>query len=64
MLKMNEVRDMDENAIRAKINELRLSTHDLRMTKVTTTLKETHKLTENKKDIARLLTVLSEKNRK
>lgn len=61
MLKMSEINKLDASAINQKVSELRKELFDLRLQKATTSVEKSHLLTELKKDIARLLTVLKTK---
>jgi large subunit ribosomal protein L29 len=64
MLKMAEIKKLDSAAVSAKIAELRKELFDLKLQKVTTSIEKSHLLTEIKRDIARLLTVLNSKESK
>ena len=64
MLKMNEIAKLDSDAITQKIGELRRELFDIRLQKSTSSVEKTHLLKENKRDIARLLTVLNSKESK
>ena len=64
MLKMSEIAKLDNDAITQKIGELRRELFDARLQKQTSSVEKTHVFTENKRDIARLLTVLNSKERK
>ncbi|MAZ49135.1 MAG: 50S ribosomal protein L29 [Halobacteriovoraceae bacterium] len=55
---------MDAAAINQRVTELRRELFDLRLQKNTTNLEKSHLLTEHKRDIARLLTVLNSKESK
>jgi large subunit ribosomal protein L29 len=61
MLKMSEVKKLDDSAITQKIGELRKELFELRLQKNTTSVEKPHLLTTLKRDIARLLTVLNSK---
>jgi large subunit ribosomal protein L29 len=61
MLKMSEINKLDASAINQKVSELRKELFDLRLQKATTSVEKSHLLTELKRDIARLLTVLKTK---
>ena len=64
MLKMSEISKLDSVAINQKVSELRRELFELRLQKNTTNIEKSHLLTELKKDIARLLTVLNSKESK
>ena len=51
-------------AITQKVSELRRELFDMKLQKATTNIEKTHLLRENKRDIARLLTVLRTKESK
>jgi large subunit ribosomal protein L29 len=61
MLKMSEINKLDASAINQRVSELRKELFDLRLQKATTSVEKSHLLTELKRDIARLLTVLKTK---
>lgn len=61
MLKMSEINKLDASAINQRVSELRKELFDLRLQKATTSVEKSHLLTELKRDIARLLTVLNSK---
>jgi large subunit ribosomal protein L29 len=61
MLKISEISKLDGNAISLKVSELRRELFNLRLQKNTTSVEKSHLLTNLKKDIARLLTVLNSK---
>jgi len=61
MLKMSEINKLDASAISQKVSEMRKELFDLRLQKATTSVEKSHLLTELKRDIARLLTVLKTK---
>lgn len=64
MLKISEINKMDSAAISQRVSELRKELFDLRLQKNTTNVEKPHLLTELKRDIARLLTVLNSKESK
>lgn len=64
MLKMSEINKLDATAISQKVSELRRELFDLRLQKNTTSVEKPHRLTEIKRDIARLLTSLNSKESK
>lgn len=61
MLKINEINKLDTVAIKSRVGELRRELFELNLQKNTTSIEKSHLLTELKKDIARLLTVLNNK---
>lgn len=61
MLKMSEIRNLEVSEINEKVRGLRKELFDLKLEKHTATLEKPHRLTQIRKDIARLLTVASEK---
>jgi large subunit ribosomal protein L29 len=61
MLKMTEIKKLDDVAIKAKISELRKELFDTKFQKHTTGIEKPHLLKTLKKDIARLLTALNSK---
>ena len=60
---MEEIRKMDTAEISKKITELKEELFKLRLEQSNGTLRETHKITELRKTIARLKTVQTEKER-
>ena len=64
MLKVEEIKAMDDKAIKAKTIALRVEIFEQKMQKGISEIEKPHKIKDAKKDIARLLTVLnSRKNR-
>jgi large subunit ribosomal protein L29 len=61
MLKMSEINKLDAAAINNRVSELRKELFDLKLQKNTTNIEKSHLLTELRRDIARLLTVLNTK---
>ncbi len=61
MLKVSEINKLDSDAITQKVSELRKELFNLRLQKNTTSVEKSHLLTNLKRDIARLLTVLNSK---
>ena len=59
-----EIRDLSAEEITTKIRETRDSLLQLRLRKQTGQVEKTHELRTLRKDIARLETILNEKNRK
>lgn len=64
MLKMKEISTLDSAAIKLKVSELRKEIFDMKLQKSTTNVEKTHMFTNNRRDIARLLTVLKTKESK
>ena len=64
MLKISELNKLESDVITQKVSELRRELFELRLQKNTTNLDKSHLLTEHKRDIARLLTVLKSKESK
>ena len=61
-MKTNEIRKMSTEEITKKIEELKSELFDMRMKQATAALEKSHKINEDRKTIARLKTVLSERN--
>lgn len=62
-MKIEEMRKMDTAELNKKITETKDELFKLRMEQSSGTLRETHKIHELRKTIARLKTVLNEKER-
>ena len=60
-MKTSEIRKMSTEEILKKIEELKNELFDLRMKQSTGSLEKSHKINQDRKDIARLKTVLSER---
>ena len=60
-MKASELREQTVDELKQALVKLREEQFKLRMQKATTQLGQTHLLKENKQDIARVKTVLSEK---
>lgn len=60
-MKTSEIRKMSTEEILKKIEELKSELFDLRMKQSTGSLEKSHKITQDRKDIARMKTVLSER---
>ena len=60
-MKTNEIRNMTTDEINVKISELKTELFELRMKQATGNLDKPHKINELRKTIARLKTVLTEK---
>ena len=61
-MKVTELRDMTADQLQAKLNELKSELFNLRFQHAINQLENTHKISDVKKDIARVMTVLQEKN--
>ena len=57
-----ELIDMSVEQLNAKLTELKKELFNLRFQHAVNQLENTHKMTEVKRDIARVMTVLNEKN--
>ena len=60
-MKISEIRKMSTEEILKKIEELKNELFDLRMKQSTGSLEKSHKINQDRKDIARMKTVLSER---
>ena len=61
-MKAEKIHELSENEVEKKLRDTRDAHVRMRMSKQTGQVEETHKLTELRKDIARLETILREKN--
>ncbi len=61
-MKANELREMSVEALNKKLGELKEELFNLRFQLAINQLDKPHKITEVKHDIARVMTVLREKN--
>lgn len=61
-MKTSEIRKLSNDDINKKITELKAQLFDLRMKQATGNLDKPHKINELRKTIARLKTVLNEKD--
>ncbi len=61
-MKANEIRKMTTEEIATKIKELKTELFDLRMKMATGNLEKTHEIDKKRKTVARLKTVLNEKD--
>ena len=61
-MKINEIRDLSAQEINDKIQDLKEELFNLRFQLAINQLDKPHKITEVKHDIARVMTVLREKN--
>ena len=61
-MKVKEIREMTAEELSAKLVELKKELFNLRFQHAVNQLENPHKITEVKHDIARVMTVLNEKN--
>ena len=61
-MKVTELRDMTADQLQAKLKELKGELFNLRFQQAINQLENPHKITDVKRDIARVMTVLQEKN--
>lgn len=61
-MKAQELREMSSEQLNAKLKELKDELFNLRFQLAINQLDNPHKITDVKRDIARVMTVLSEKN--
>ncbi len=61
-MKATELREMTAEELNAKLKELKEELFNLRFQHAINQLDNPHKLTDVKKDIARVMTILQEKN--
>ena len=61
-MKVTELRDMTADQLQAKLKELKSELFNLRFQHAINQLDNPHKIVEVKRDIARVMTVLQEKN--
>lgn len=61
-MKVTELRDMTADQLQAKLKELKSEFFNLRFQHAINQLDNPHKISDVKKDIARVMTVLQEKN--
>ncbi|MBE6565294.1 MAG: 50S ribosomal protein L29 [Ruminococcaceae bacterium] len=61
-MKANEIRNMSVTELDAKLKELKSELFNLRFQHAINQLENPHKIADVKKDIARVMTVLREKN--
>ena len=62
-MKTSEIRKMSTEDIIKKIDELKSELFDLRMKQATAAIEKTHKINEDRKTIARMKTILNERER-
>jgi len=60
-MKLEEMRKLSTTELNQKILDIKSELFDLRMKQASGTLRETHKINELRKQIARLKTILNEK---
>ena len=60
-MKTSEIRSLTTDEINAKITELKTELFELRMKQATGNLEKTHQIDEKRKTVARLKTILTEK---
>ena len=61
-MKANEIRELTSEQLEAKLKELKEELFNLRFQLAINQLDNPHKITAVKKDIARVMTILQEKN--
>ena len=61
-MKVTELRDMTADQLQAKLKELKSELFTLRFQHAINQLENPHKITDVKRDLARVMTVLQEKN--
>ena len=61
-MKTSEIRKMSKEDINKKITEIKTELFDLRMKQATGNLDKPHKINALRKDVARLKTILTEKD--
>ncbi len=61
-MKANELRNMSSEELLAKLKELKEELFNLRFQNAINQLENTHRIADVKKDIARVMTILNEKN--
>ena len=61
-MKVTELRNMTADQLQAKLKELKSELFTLRFQHAINQLENPHKITDVKRDIARVMTVLQEKN--
>ena len=60
-MKASEIREMTAEELNAKLKDLKTELFNLRFQHAVNQLENTHKITEVKRDIARVMTILQEK---
>ncbi len=61
-MKVSEVRDLTEDQLKDRLAQLKKEQFNLRFQKATGQLEKTARVRENRRDIARVKTILKEKN--
>ena len=61
-MKANEIREMTSEELESKLKELKAELFNLRFQHTINQLENPHRLTEVKRDIARVMTILRQKN--
>ena len=61
-MKVNEIRELTAEQLSAKLKELKTELFNLRFQHAINQLDNPHKIADVKKDIARVMTILHEKN--
>ena len=61
-MKSNEIREMTPDELNAKLKELKTELFNLRFQHAINQLDNPHKIVDVKRDIARVMTILHEKN--
>ena len=61
-MKMTEIRELSAEQLQAKLKELKEELFNLRFQLAINQLENPHRITAVKRDIARIMTVLNEKN--
>ena len=61
-MKINELREMSAEALEKKLSELKEELFNLRFQHAINQLENPHKIVDVKRDIARVMTLLNEKN--
>ena len=61
-MKITELRNMTSDELNSKLKELKAELFNLRFQHAINQLENPHKITDVKRDIARVMTVLQEKN--
>ena len=63
MIELEKIRELDAEELKKKLEDLRLQHKNLRFQKAKSELKNPLKLREVRRDVARILTILNEKDR-
>ena len=61
-MKVNEIRELTAEQLSAKLKELKTELFNLRFQHAINQLENPHRIVEVKRDIARVMTILQEKN--